>query len=442
LPRLASVTLHGYFRDVEVIGRQRLPARGPSLLVANHVNGFVDPVVIVHVAGRLPRFVAKATLWKIAPLRGLLRRLGVLPVARRQDALDAAVNVDTFAAANRALADGATVAIFPEGTAHDEPHMLPIRTGAARMALGARAEGARDLRIVPVGIVFDDKLALRSRVLATVGDPIDLDSWAVARGEPTVDEADRDAVRALTLAISARLGELTPAFESLDEARAFTRAAEVALRSGALGEEAPLGRVTALSARLSQAGPAARDAVLAAFGQYQLALDLVGLSDDELVSVAGPRRLVMEALGATARTVGLAPWAVVGAAVNALPYGLVRLAGGLARKPANKGSLRVLAGIVCFPLAWVGAGVVVGRRRGAWAGVATGVVAAVGGYATVLEFERFATLRRAWRGAERRFDLRSRVDQLLASRAALIEAVGAAAGDENRYGLGRGAALQ
>jgi hypothetical protein len=60
----------------------------------------------------------------------------------------------------------------------------------------------------------------------------------------------------------------------------------------------------------------------------------------------------------------------------------------------------------------------------------------------VLEFERVVTLRRAWRGAERRFDLRARVEGLQASRAALIESVKAAAGDGNRYGLGRGAALQ
>jgi hypothetical protein len=121
---------------------------------------------------------------------------------------------------------------------------------------------------------------------------------------------------------------------------------------------------------------------------------------------------------------------------------VLRLVGGLARKPANKGSLRVFSGLVCFPLAWAAAGLVVGRRRGAWAGVATGAIAAIGGYVTVLEFERFATLRRAWRGAERRFDLRGRVDGLLASRAALIEAVAKAAGDENQYGLGRGSALQ
>ena len=35
--------------------------------------------------------------------------------------------------------------------------------------------------MVPVGLTFDDKLALRSRALAIVGAPLDLDAWLVDR---------------------------------------------------------------------------------------------------------------------------------------------------------------------------------------------------------------------------------------------------------------------
>lgn len=457
LTRLAAVTLHGFFRSIAVGGRDRLPAQGPVLVVSNHLNGLVDPVLMVHALRRVPRFVAKATLWRLVPLRPLLALLGLLPVARRQDRDSsvtepaasgdsaarpaASVNVDTFAAANRALADGAWVAIFPEGTAHDEPHLLPFRTGAARMALGGRAEGARGVRIVPVGLTYDDKLALRSRVLAVIGEPIDLDAWVLERGEPTVDDADRDAVRDLTATIAASLAALTPEFPSMVEARTFTRAAEVALRSvGGVDGDVPISRVSALGARLGSAPPTERSAVLEAFQRYHLALDLVGIRDDELVSMADDRRLLVEAVRTVARTAGLAPWALWGTAVNALPYLAVRFAGRLARKPAAKGTLRVGAAIVAFPAAWVGAGWLVGRRRGLLAGSLTAVAAAVGGYATVLEAERFAKLRRAWRGAERRFDLRSRVDELLAARAALVDAVNAAAAARNEAGIaGRGA---
>ncbi len=424
---LAGVVLAGYFREVEVLGRRQLPSTGPTLVVANHLNGFVDPVIIAHTLGRIPRFIAKESLWKVRPFRPVLGFLGVLPVARRQDreaSSDRAENVDTFAASNRAMADGATVAIFPEGTAHDEPHLLPLRTGAARMALGARAEGARGLQIVPVGLTFDDKLALRSRALAMVGEPLDLDAWLTRRGEPGADDSNRDTVRDLTGELARRLGALTPEFSSLDEAAALRRSAEITLRTTTPGDgDVALHRVTQLTGQLSLASAAAKADVAERLSSYQRALDVVGLDDDALVSDASPRRLAAEGVAVMARTVAMAPLAAAGAVVNAVPYAVVRGVGLLAKKPANKGTLQVLAGLVLFPIFWAVAGVVVGRRKGWLAGLAAALVASVGGYATVLEFERAVKLRRAWRGAERRWDVRGRVGQLLQARAALVDAV-------------------
>ena len=51
-------------------------------------------------------------------------------------------NEDAFVECHRALAERDVVAIFPEGTTHDRAQIDPIKTGAARIALGARAAGA------------------------------------------------------------------------------------------------------------------------------------------------------------------------------------------------------------------------------------------------------------------------------------------------------------
>lgn len=60
---VARLIARGLFRSVEVVGFDRLP-EGPRLIVANHFNGFVDPVVLTGAYGRLPRFIAKGTLWR------------------------------------------------------------------------------------------------------------------------------------------------------------------------------------------------------------------------------------------------------------------------------------------------------------------------------------------------------------------------------------------
>ena len=97
-------------------------------------------------------------------------------------------------------AQGGTIAVFPEGTTHDIPRLAPIRTGAARIALGAKAHGVDDIQIVPVGLWFEDKVALRSRVLVRAGEPLDLDHelWSILPEGAEATDEDHESVRALT----------------------------------------------------------------------------------------------------------------------------------------------------------------------------------------------------------------------------------------------------
>jgi hypothetical protein len=108
-----------FHRSVDVRWPERLPRDRPVLIVANHGNGFVDPVVVAGVLGRLPRFLAKAALWKVVVARPFLGLAGVLPVYRTADGDRASDNTSVFDACHRELAQRATVAIFPEGTTGD-----------------------------------------------------------------------------------------------------------------------------------------------------------------------------------------------------------------------------------------------------------------------------------------------------------------------------------
>ena len=101
-----------------------------------------------------------------------------MPIYRRRDGADTADNESMFEACHEVLAEGAHLLIFPEGEVHREPAMLPLKTGAARIALGAAADaGARGITIVPVGMVYDDKGRFRSQAAIHVGKPIEVDDW-------------------------------------------------------------------------------------------------------------------------------------------------------------------------------------------------------------------------------------------------------------------------
>ena len=110
-----------------------------ALVVANHANGFVDPVIVASVLRRLPRFLAKAALWKVAIARPFLALAGVLPVYRSGDGDRPSDNASVFAACHEELAQGATVAIFPEGTRTRNGEVGEFRGGALLAARRARA---------------------------------------------------------------------------------------------------------------------------------------------------------------------------------------------------------------------------------------------------------------------------------------------------------------
>jgi 1-acyl-sn-glycerol-3-phosphate acyltransferase len=346
---LASVVVLGFFRSVQVWGRSRIPQDRPVLLVINHFNGFVDPVIVVKVLGRLPRLLGKATLWNLLPLRPLLALGGVIPVHRQRDG-DTAGNVRSFAKAEAALRHGGTVAIFPEGTTHDEPRLAEVHTGAARIALGARSEGAEGLAIVPIGLAFDDKLALRSRAFARVGEPILLDEVL----DPDVDEDDREAVRSLTEQVAERLQTVSPEFESRYEHGALSLAAEVVLREPGTDRSARVSFAEreSLASRLAREPDDERQEVIDAVATYNLQLSLLRVRDDVVAASFRPTRLLRRLVITGVLGFVLASFAVLGLLANAVPVVLVALAGRSVQAPVTKGTVRVLTGVVAFPLAW------------------------------------------------------------------------------------------
>jgi 1-acyl-sn-glycerol-3-phosphate acyltransferase len=355
LAQLARLAVGLVTRRVEVIDADRIPADRPVLVVANHFNGFVDPLVVVHVLRRLPRFLAKSTLWKILPLRPLLALAGIIPVHRRSDGGGGDANVASFEAAEKALRARQVVAIFPEGITHDEPRLATIRTGAARIALGARASGAAGLAIVPIGLVFEDKVAVRTRVLARVGEPIDLD--AVAESLPDadgrLDDDDREAVRALTDLLTDALRRVTPDYADRWQHAELALAADIALRPEPRSPHDPVPLVDRerLAQRLVSSNH--EDDVRLATQRYATRLHLVAVDDGDLLAQGGVvgwvRRLVTIGI-----LLGFGYLLLLPALVpSIIPAAIVAVVGSQPASPVTKGTVRVLLGFVLFLATWI-----------------------------------------------------------------------------------------
>lgn len=385
LGRFAAMLL---FRRVEVAGHDRLPRDRPVLLVANHFNGFIDPVLITSALGRTPRFIAKATLLKVPVAGWLLRRVGVVFVHRRVDEGGGPVgNQHAFAECHRALAHDDVVAIFPEGTTHDRPHLDPIKTGAARIALGARADGAEHLAVVPVGLTFPDKVALRSSALVQFGLPIELDDLGLAGA----DDEDADAVRDLTAAIDRGMRAVSTDFPDVETALALEQAAQVAL-SGRREPDPSLSERYDLARRLGHADDASQHAVREQMGRYATLLSGLRLTDADVIDPTRPARLLRSSFGIAVLVVLLGGLVAATALVNIWPAALVVLTSLAVKTPVSKGTVRVVVGLVAFPLAWIiGA---VATSDGWLLGILAVVVFAAGAVAAIWLVERAMALAR------------------------------------------------
>lgn len=414
---VARLILGLFFRDVEVVGGERVPRSGPLLVVANHPNSLIDPVLLLGVLPRPVRFLGKSTLWEMPALRPFLALGGVIPIYRPTDpGVDPSKNAETFSRCREALLRGAAVALFPEGTSHADPALRPLKTGAARIALGTvaeqPAEGAAGVRVLPVGLGFDARERFRSRALVSVGTPID-----VTASGPPADDSDPlapERVRGLTTALARRLEEVTLNFRSWREARLFERAVEIYDRpSRALPGGRPLAELHGMARELarrfddlrrSMAEETAR--VARAMGRYDRVLAALALRDDQVAArypLLGVARFAAKSL--LGLLIGL-PLAIPGVLLNAVPFLLV---GRLARRPdltvEVRATWKLFGGLFAYPTLWV----IQGGLAAWWWGLGTGAALTIGaplsGYLAVWVWERGESL---WREGRAYLLLRAR----------------------------------
>ena len=402
-----------FHRSIEMIGRQRIPTDKPVLIVANHANGFVDPILVAALLRRLPRFLGKAALWKVVVARPFLALAGVLPVYRASDGDRPTGNRSTFAASTHELSLGATVAIFPEGTTGDRGGLDRIRTGAARIALGALGE-VPDLVLVPIGLAFESRVETRPRAVVMVGQPIAVSDHAPHLAEGTVVDPDHRDVRALTEAITSALESVSPDFESVEQ-RDVLRGAARTLTSVSASGPATFGEVEVLARRLAATPPERRAGIVSAYRRYASSLYMSGLDEQEM-NETRPR---LGRIVASAAALALLGSLVLTATLIHLPaLGLVVGATALVRSTATKGTVRLLTGLVAGLATWVVAGIVLADGVAAFV---AGAAVAVGGALALAVWTPLVRTATALRGRWRARDRAGLLPPVLADRAALVD---------------------
>lgn len=392
---IAGIGLRWYYRDIRVVGSERIPRRGPVIFAVNHPNALVDALVAGLVVPRRIRLTGKATLFENPFLARLLRAAGVVPLRRVSDekkrhapsspdlpadgsAPEVARNTESFRALGDVLAAGGAMLIFPEGRSHSEPAIAPLKTGVARIAIEARdVRAVRGLSVVPIGLVFERKEQPRTRVLVQVGEPIATDS-------APRDGSAMNEVEALTARVERGLRDVTLNFESPEHATRVLAVADI--MSGVLEEPRVLGeadpsfiavldtvrRIEAARVSLASGPPdpvteARVDAFLTRLDAYQAALSELRLSVSDVridVDVRSGAEFALRE-GAILGIVG--PAALWGRVNHFLPLRAARaIALGGAPDPDQPAMRTLVAGLVLVLAAYGAQTALVAAFAGPW----------------------------------------------------------------------------
>lgn len=406
-----SIALRLFFRRIEAVNVETVPKNGAIIFVLNHPNGLVDPALVFVSLARRVSFLAKSTLFDIPVAGYLLRLFEILPVFRRVDATgDMQKNVQTFQNCYELLAQNRCIAIFPEGISHNETKLQPIKTGAARIALGAlgfgeeeekrrrgeeetrrhgetgnlsvstalesgltsddaqlssnpksKIQNPKSLKLMAVGLYYTSKTSFRSEALIRYGEiievePVDLDE----NGEPP-----REAVYALNERIENALRNVTLNLESQNELDAILKAEALfsSVYENLLFKETltnSFERLQNLAKKyqlLAQNDPQKMRELNERVEQYEAKLDASGITAESLSVLQHPtayvfRYLILRVL----ILIILAPFAIVGAIIHSPAYFFSNLLGRTVTThdvDAAGSSSKIIAAMIFMPLTWL-----------------------------------------------------------------------------------------
>lgn len=409
-----------YFGSIEEVGERPSKTTGGRVFVSNHKNALLDPVLVLTHAPCDVSPLAKSTLWKLPGLAWLLDLADAVPVLRRSDDPNkpSGSNDEMFDRIAQHLKAGGNVLVFPEGTSHNEPAMIRLKTGAARMLARAAAAGATDLTFQAVGLEFAARDKFRTPAMIAYG-PV-----------RSVADVTGDLVEGATARMHDDLEDMVIEGATWDERRLVLRIAELIRNERGGDERGSDGRggSFAEAVKIAQGVERARDhlrahrpelaeAVERAVGGYLEALDREGLTDEQLSGArpSEPRSLASRALAWAAL-----PLFPIGVVLYWVPYQLPRLVARRTDEVDQHSTLKFATGLVAYPVWALGLGAAsfaACRSRTARA-IAAGVILA-SPFAALHWLENVRDLRRALRLARQK----SALSELVALRREAIAAI-------------------
>jgi len=420
---LNRVIANTFFRRIDVVGEQHIPADGPVIFAGNHSNALMDGWLLTAKCGRWPlHFLANAKLWEYRMLGPMLDATGAVPVYRHEEHDGKVDNQGAFDRLYDVIESGNCVGVFPEGISHVQSQLVKLKTGTARIALAVASRGKTTVRIIPCGLNYIHRHRFRSQVLIEFGEAIVVgDEWA-----DKYRQDEHESVRELTEQLANALLGVTvnaPDWSTLRFVQTARRLYKPKTAQLSPGQYVELNR-RFVDGYLQASDDPEMQEFRRGIEDYQARLDMLGIKDHQLRQPMSLGQAFRKLMLRLITMLVFLPLAIPGALLH-LPVGWIAAAVGehFSYERDDVATLKVLSTTLLLPVFYVIIAVIVGINYGWLLSLLAVIALTLSFFASVRLIEAEVSLVNSMMSIVRLVRLGSELDDLRATRQELVDSV-------------------
>lgn len=172
---LAKVLVEVFYGEIRIRGKEHLRLDGAAIMVANHPNTFLDPLLITAVTPARLFYWTYSAPWKMPIIGSILERMGSTnPTHGSKAWREDCTRKQALQRSIRKLGQSAHMLVFPEGSSEVGLSLKPLKYRAAQLGLAAAKAGgwADDIPIIPLAIDYKEARFIRANVTIHMGQPL------------------------------------------------------------------------------------------------------------------------------------------------------------------------------------------------------------------------------------------------------------------------------
>lgn len=185
--------LRVYYR-IQVKGISHIPYGKPIILAPNHVNAFVDPIVLASMMKQRVWFFARSDVFKKPIANMVLRDFNIRPMYRIQEGFsNLKHNNKTFEECKSLLSKNRTILMFPEGICIMEQRLRKLKKGLSRIIFDTEESFnfKKEVLVIPIGLNYSKAYEFGSKFFVNIGKPIHISHYNEAYKNDKVKTINR-----------------------------------------------------------------------------------------------------------------------------------------------------------------------------------------------------------------------------------------------------------